>query len=279
MTGILDPGFYLFDRTINIPRIIAVPLSLGIFAWLSFKLGLTVEKIYTKLLKAKNINLSQEQIQHQIFTIYSFIAFNVFFIFGGRPLIFQLPISLQYIFDCLIVFVSSIWLAKTWHKDPERYLKESLASRFRKQLYKMQINLDESLEGRSIEELDPSEVYLLAKVLPDFDRIKRYQTYKGILQEVLDEGYLDTVQALEILQEMRAELSISDLEYRAILTVLGFNVSDHWSINLQSSSNDSRMTKSAAYGKMLKKAIAIQQEKQLHIKVRKVKEATPPFVR
>lgn len=259
INSILDPGLYIFGNAINIPRILAVPLTLGLFCWLFVSLGLVLERIYQKKLTGKHTNIGKEQIQHQIFTIFAFISFNVLFVFAGRPIILGTPNSFQYIYNCSIVLISTLWLTKNWSKDPKLYMRESLASRFRKQLYKMQIDLTASLEGRSLDELHPNEVYILAKVLPEFDQAKRYQAYKSIVQEILEEGYLEPASALKILEQMRAELSISEVEYRAILTVLGCN--DPELVDPQPSKFESKSNKLIAYRTMLKKAIALQQEK------------------
>jgi hypothetical protein len=65
------------------------------------------------------------------------------------------------------------------------------------------------------------EVYVLAKVLPGFTQEKRHQAYKGVLREALEEGYVSTSSSLEVLQQMRSELNISEDEHRQVLEELG----------------------------------------------------------
>ena len=221
LTTLLSPGFYLFNNPIPIPKLVAVPLTLGFFAGGSYFLGSKLEKSYKNYLLRTNQSLSKEQIQHRIFTLCTFIVFNIFYAFGARPNINLLPRWLEYFYDVLIVVVSTLWFYQTWKGSPELYLQESLASRLRKQLSKLHLDVSRFLEGRSLDSLNPNEIYVLAKILPGFTEQRRLQAYKGVLQEVLEEGYSNSSNSLEVLQQMRQELDISDKEHLTVLTELG----------------------------------------------------------
>lgn len=221
LTTLLSPGFYLFNKPIPIPKLVAVPLTLGFFAAGSYFLGQKLEKSYKSYLVRTNRSLSKEQIQHQIFTLCTFVVFNLFFAFGARPNIALLSQLGQYFLDVLLVLVSTLWLYRTWGRSPDLYLRESLASRLRKQLSKLQLDVSRFLEGRSLESLNPDEVYVLAKILPGFTAEKRLQAYKQVLQETLEESYANFFNSLEILQQMRQALDISEKEHLRVLTELG----------------------------------------------------------
>lgn len=85
------------------------------------------------------------------------------------------------------------------------------------------MNLDsiKFLEGRSIDDLNTDEIYVLAKVLPDFRQEQRLQTYKIILRDTIDEGYVSPTDSLQSFKDIRQELDISDQEHDTILTELG----------------------------------------------------------
>jgi hypothetical protein len=221
LTTLLSPGFYLFNKPISIPKLVAVPLTLGFFTGGSYFLGLKLEKSYKSYLLRTNQSLSKEQIQHRIFTLCTFVVFNLFFAFGARPNIALLPPLGQYFLDVLLVLVSTLWLYRTWGRSPDLYSRESLASRLRKQLSKLQLDVSRFLEGRSLESLNPDEVYVLAKILPGFTAEKRLQAYKQVLQETLEEGYANFFNSLEVLQQMRQGLEVSEKEHLRVLTELG----------------------------------------------------------
>lgn len=252
---LLNPGFYLFNQPIPIPKIIAVPLTLGFSTLVSYYLGKTVEKFFNNQYKNR---LSSELIRHRIFTILTFIIFDFFFIFAGRSWLVLFPIKVQYIWDFVLVFLSSIWLYQTWHKSQELYDKESLSSRFRKQLKKLGLNISRFLEGKSLENLNTDEVYVLAKVLPEFTKDKRQEVYKNVLKESLEEGYVNTVSSLEVLAQMRSQLSITDDEHRIILTQLGVEDPSLLDVSkLHSLENSVRLT---GYRKALERMLSLQQK-------------------
>ena len=128
---------------------------------------------------------------------------------------------MQYLYDLGLVSLSTLWLYKTWRRSHDFYARENLASRFRKQLEKLQLNVSQFLDGRLLSDLNTHEVYVLAKVLPGFTREKRHQAYKGVVREALEEGYVNYSSSLEVLQQMRRELSITDDEHRIVLEELG----------------------------------------------------------
>lgn len=220
LAGLMSPGLYLFGQAINIPKLFAVPLVLGGFTAIGYFTGRWIESRAQSYVQQRS-KLNPDIIRHRIFAICTFSVFNFFFFFAGRPLIGLLPIWAQTLFDVAIVFLSTLWLQKTWRRSPDLYSRENLASRFRKQLEKLKINVSQYLDGRSLDDLNTNEVYVLAKVLPGFTREKRHQAYKGVVQEALEEGYVNYASSLEVLQQMRQELGISDDEHRDVLEELG----------------------------------------------------------
>ncbi len=221
LASLFSPGLYLFGQAINIPKLVAVPLVLGGCTLIGYGIGRWIEKRAKFHSRQQNLGLSIETIRHRIFTLCTFGIFNFFFIFGGRPLVELMPLSLQYLYDLGMVSLSTLWLYQTWRCSPDLYSREKLASRFRKQLEKLQLNISGFLEGRALSDLNTHEVYVLAKVLPGFTREKRHQAYKEVVREALEEGYVNYSSSLEILQHMRQELGITDDEHRIVLEELG----------------------------------------------------------
>jgi hypothetical protein len=221
LATLLDPGFYLLGQPIAIPKVIAVPLTLLSFTLLGNGLGRFVEHHYWRYIKRKKQNLSQEVMRHRLFTVGTFLVFHFFFIFAGRPLLLLMPLPFQFLYEMILVGLSTLWLYRTWHRTPAQYGRESLTIRLRRQLGKLQLNLAQFLEGRSLDDLTPDEVFVLAKVLPGFTKEKRYEAYKGVLREALEEGYVNTVSSLEVLQQVRSQLDISEDDHREVLAELG----------------------------------------------------------
>ncbi|NEP10218.1 MAG: 4Fe-4S binding protein [Symploca sp. SIO2C1] len=220
LTTLLKPGFYIFNQPIAIPKLIAVPLTLTFFVGMSCLICSQIEKVIRAYGKRHNPNIPREQVLHQVFSLCTFVAFNTFFIYGGRPEILRLPIPLQLTFNALVVLVSSLWLYRTWGRSAQQYTKESLANSFRRQLKKLSIDFSKVLEGRCLDQLKPDELYVLAKVLPNSTQLDRWQIYKGVLQEALEEKRVEPSQSLEALKPMRQKLSLSYEDHYAALTEL-----------------------------------------------------------
>jgi CRP-like cAMP-binding protein/polyferredoxin len=256
LASLLSPGFYIFGQAINIPKLFAVPFTLGAFTALAYGLGRVLDKWVKANSRNHFPNLTQETIRHRIFTLCTFVIFNFFFIFGGRPLIQLLPLWVQYTYELGLVLLSTLWLNKTWRRSPDIYSRENLASRFRKQLEKLQINVSQFLEGKSVGDLNIHEVYVLAKVLPGFTRDKRHEAYKGVVRDALEEGYVNYSSSLEILQQMRAELGITDDEHREVLEELG--VEDPELLNPDRQRSLENQIRLSGYRKSIERLMLIQ---------------------
>jgi len=253
---LLSSGFYLYNQAIPIPKILAVPLTLGLFTGLGYIFGNLSERLYRSYLFFSKQKTSNLQIRHHLFSVTTFIAFNLFFIFGGRPFIRLLPNFFQETIDVVVVLVSTLLLARTLKRDPELYAREGLAGRFRKQLLKMNFPLNQYFSDRDVDDLNPHEVYVLAKVLPGFTKQKRYEAYKGVLRESLEEGYTNSASSLELLRQLRTELDISDTEHRSLLEELG--VEDPQLLDPSRQRNLENLVRISGYRKALERLVYLQ---------------------
>ena len=214
LATLLKPGFY-FNEPIPIPKLVAVPLTLAFFVGMSCLIATKGEKALFSYFKRRNPNINRQQVLHRVFSLCTFIAFNAFFIYGGRPEILRLPVLIQLTFNALIILVSTLWLYRTWGRSSEQYQKESLSHQLRRQLQKT-LDFSQFL-GRSLDELTADELYVLATVLPGATRQDHYEVYKGILQEALAEKRFVSI-SKEVLQTLREKLQLGDEEHDRVLT-------------------------------------------------------------
>lgn len=258
LASLLSPGFYLWGQAINIPKLVAVPLTLGGFTAIAYQLGRWIEKRAKVYSRNQSLKLNSEIIRHRIFTLCTFGIFNFFFIFGGRPLVQLMPLWGQYVYDLGLVLLSTLWLYQTWRRSPDLYSRENLAGRFRKQLEKLQLNVAEYLEGRSLSDLNTHEVYILARVLPGFTKQKRHEAYKGVVREALEEGYVNYSSSLEVLQQLRQELGITDNEHREVLEELG--IEDPELLNPDRQRSLENQIRLSGYRKSLERLMLLQKQ-------------------
>ncbi|MCJ8283806.1 MAG: hypothetical protein MJK14_29570 [Rivularia sp. ALOHA_DT_140] len=214
------PGFYINNQSIPIPKIVAVPLTLGLSIIISYCICHKLEKTYRGYLKQKYPGITSQQVLHRVFSIITFLAFNAFFVYGGRPEILRLPIFVQHIFNALIVLLSTIWLMRNWKRSAEQYQRESLTHSFRRQLQKLPIDIEQFLNGRSLDKLKADELFVLAEVLPQFSERGRHYVYKWMLEEALAEQCTSPDKSFEYLMPIRQKLGLPDKEHYEILSTI-----------------------------------------------------------
>ena len=175
LAALLDPGFYVLGRAIAVPKLVAAPLTLAAFAAAGCWLCTQLERYYRGYLKSKQTARQKtieqtdsiaEMSLHRVFSLCTFLAFNIFFIYGGRPEINQLPVALQFGFQGAIAAVSSLWLYRTWGRSYQTYQTESLVDKLRRQLKKLPVDVAALLGDRTLEQLKPEELNILAQTLP-----------------------------------------------------------------------------------------------------------------
>jgi hypothetical protein len=213
ISQILSPGFYIFNQPIPIPKLIAAPLTLFAFGAGTYVLGEIIERKYRQYLQKRGKKLTDDQILHQIFTIFTVIAWNVFWIFISRPA------PMERFLTGFTVLVSGLWFAQTFWRTSEQYEREGLANKLRRQLEKLGIDMSKFVQ-RGTDELKPDEVYILAKVLPEVTRDQRDKVYRGVLMEALDDGMISSKEE-NLLKELRKELDIDIDQHYAMLASLG----------------------------------------------------------
>jgi hypothetical protein len=257
LASLLSPGFYLLGQPIAVPRLLAVPLTLGVCTWGGWLAGRTAERLWQRRRERRGRRVDPLKVRHRVFVLATYAVVNGFFLFAGRPLLRQLPYGLQGGFDLLIVAASTLWMVRAWRRSPALYGRENLAGRFRKQLQRMELQGELYLDGRSLEELSPDELYVLAKVLPGFTRQKRLEAYKGVVREALEEGYVNGSSSLAVLAQLRQELDIGDEMHQEVLDALGVEDPGLLDPNQRRSLED--QVRLSGYRKSLERLLNLQQ--------------------
>jgi hypothetical protein len=197
---LFNPGFYIANQIIPIPKLVAVPLTLSSCTGLSYVFGLLIEKTYkhrikssasTKLITSyttqgpRRIFSAFTRAQHNIFTTFTFFSFNAIYFLGIYPSISWLSLPVQQAFTWLVIIASAAWFYRTLTRSAGQYARESRVNSLRRSLDQLAIDFPEVLEGRSLEELAAAEVYVLGKILPDLMRDKK------LLEETLEQKDAD----------------------------------------------------------------------------------------
>ena len=217
---IWDPGFYIAGFGLPIPKLLAAPLTIGVFILATYLIGRALESAYNAYSRRKGRTLTQEQLLHRTFSVATFLTINTFYMFGGRPNLNLLPSWLLTLFDIAVIVLSSFWLWRTLGRTALEYRREGLAEGLRRGLSRLNFDFAKLLEGRSLEDLSASETYVLAKTLPGITREQRYRVYKDALRDALRSGYADA-SSMATIQDLRQNLELSEQEHAQAMMELG----------------------------------------------------------
>jgi hypothetical protein len=220
LATLFSPGFYINGRAIAIPKLLAVPFTLTVCSGLTYGFGIWVEQYCKYQNKRLGFPLSKEQLQSRIFAVTTFIAFNLLFFMGVRPTLGYFSESIQQLISWVAIVASSLWLVKTWQRSMQRYNRERDASLLRRQLHKLNMDLSQFLDGRSLDDLKPDELYTLAKVLPGFTQDYRLQVYQGVLREALEKKSVTPFKSAKAFEPLRQNLELSEEVHWAVLDKL-----------------------------------------------------------
>ena len=187
----VQSGFYFFNHQLYVIKLVAVPVVLAIAGLSSYSMGRSVEFLYLKWHQKIESNVSPIVLKHHLYSVWTFISFNTFFAFAGRPFLCQLPDP----WECVsqvgltlgLVLVSSLWLVRALGRSPDRYSQERLTSRWMGQLQKSKIDLPRLLGGRSVHAL-PREDWITLRTT--FTKVgpKPALIDRSLLQHLLDEA-------------------------------------------------------------------------------------------
>lgn len=214
---VFDSGVYLAGRAWPVPKIVAAPLTLGLACAASLALGLGLEAAYRRVRARRDGAVVDGEVAHHCLSVCAFASINTFYFFGGRPNIMLMPAPVIRVLDLAIVALTTLWLLQALQRTPMRYRREGMAAHLLEQLKKLKVDVSRYLEGRTLDQLKPDEVYVLTKVLPAFTHEQKLHAYARILDEAVTTGSTGSPGTLRMLSEVRAQMDISDEEHLALL--------------------------------------------------------------
>ncbi len=220
LSTLFSPGFFFNGRAIHIPKLAAAPLTTAACVVLGYALGVALEQLYGIVRERLKRPLPSESRRHQAMTVSAFLTFNVFYLFGGRPNLSLLPAGMLKAVDILIVLASALWLSRTLKCGRSVYRRESLAQNMLRQLKKLKLDFAVILEGRTLDELNADELYILAKTLSALPDETKEVLYRNVLREALSRGEITGETSLAAMKEIRQQMGISEEEHNSVMSNL-----------------------------------------------------------
>jgi hypothetical protein len=170
LTSLLDPGFYIANRSIPIPKLVAAPLTLGLFSCASLYIGKSIEQACQTYFLKQGKRVKIETIKHYCYSFWVFISFNAFLGFVVRPSISFLPASAKFIPSAILFVVSTLWLYRSLKRNPDSYDRENSTIRLLRKLEKSGGDLSGSFNLEPVDSLNDRDIRALSKLfLPKGD--------------------------------------------------------------------------------------------------------------
>jgi len=208
---LLQPGFYIASTLIPVPKLLAVPLALGLFVGFAVALGNLASAAYTKFRIKIQPDVSVEVLSHQTLIFTAYLAINSFYLFGGRPSLNLLPVALVHLFDVLIGVLTTTWFLLALRRSALRYKHEGLAPLFLKQFRELKSDLSLFIGARSLKDLNADEICMLASAPGMQSDEARLAMYRDLLVEYSEAGA--SPQILARIWDTKARLRITLAEH------------------------------------------------------------------
>ncbi len=165
LTSLFDPGFYIANRSIPIPKIVAAPLTLGLFSYASLYIGRSIEKTCQTYFIKQGKRIKIETIKHYCYSFWVFISFNTFFGFVVQPSISFLPASLKFLPSTLLFLISILWLYNSLKRNPDLYARENSAINLIRKIQKSGDAESLSLNLEPTTPLSDRDIRVISKLL------------------------------------------------------------------------------------------------------------------
>ncbi|MBT8491527.1 MAG: 4Fe-4S binding protein, partial [Deltaproteobacteria bacterium] len=200
----LDPGFFFLGA---IPIVAAAPLTLIAFGAVSVALFRVLEAAALSATDKSDVDV--ERIRHRTLATAGFVAFILFYYFGGQPTIRMLPGWFGALFSTAVVVAATAIFVRRWRRSESDFVQEKFAEKILKKW-----KWGDAPESDSLH-----DIYLL-----HHERKKeadaRLGAYKETVREMVADGLL-TRNELALLDALRAQLGVSDKDHQRVIDELG----------------------------------------------------------
>jgi CRP-like cAMP-binding protein len=191
------PGFFFAPF---IPALLAALLTLVGFAAISFALFSGIEWLILYQ------NKDEERARHLTLSLSAFIAFNIFYLYAGAPTLRLIPGGTR-VAAFIVPLVSALFLYRRWFRSSEDYVKVKSVK-----------HLLPLWNFKTAPPKDPAEVFAFFKGQEEAHGAQ-LKAYEEVVRDILADNTV-TQKELNLLAQMRVNLSISDAEHKTIFAKL-----------------------------------------------------------
>lgn len=255
-SALFMPGFYFLPQ---IPKLVAVPLTLVLVMLVSFYLFILCEKFIKYA--TRNNQKDIKAVEHITKIFSAFIGFNIFYLFAGAPTFSHYPYWYAS-FHFIVVVFSVVFLWKEIHRE-EKYFKQE----------RFALNILKKWTSSDIPSKNLKEVYY-TYANKKRDHAQYLENYKETIFELLSDGILST-EDMKLLDKMQIQLGITSREHKAIINSLAKEHAEFFDENstmttekfFQLKSYKSMLKRTLDENKMLNDSELEQIRKHFHVEI------------
>lgn len=208
------------DAAWGVPRLVAIPALLSAAGAGSVALFSGVESgLRTRLSRDHSEERARAIARSRTRLLATFLAVNLFFWFAD-PSLGVVEGKVGQLIRSLVLIASAIWLYRGWPRDADVYRRENTSASLRTQLRKRFPDLESHLDGRTLDELTPGEVFTLAKALPAQLAATNQALYRDVLADLFRSGRLERATSALQLEELRVALGLEEADHHAAVREL-----------------------------------------------------------
>jgi len=191
-------GFYFLPQ---VPKLIAAPLTLVFFSYLSYLLFNVLENNMHHFKWSRNKDKATRG--HIVKMIAAFSAFNIFYLFAGAPAYAHFPLTYAF-FHFSVIVISTIVLFKEIHREERFFIQERFAQNI---LHRWQSTRPPSNNLK--------EVYYTYST-QEKDYHEKLEMYKATILELVEDGTL-TKDDFTVMDRIKDQLGISLPDHKRII--------------------------------------------------------------
>ncbi len=208
------------DAGWGLPRLVAIPALLSAAGAASVALFGRVESGFEAGLSGDHSpERARAMARSRTRLLATFLAVNLFFWFAD-PSLGTAGGKVGQLIRSLVLIASAIGLYRGWPRDADAYRRENTSASLRSQLKKRFPDLGSHLDGRTLDELTPGEVFTLAKALPAQLAATNQALYRDVLADLFRSGRLERATSALQLEELRLSLGLEQEDHHAAMREL-----------------------------------------------------------
>jgi Cyclic nucleotide-binding domain len=224
----LEPGFGFEGLPVNLPVILAVPLTLMGFSILSYVIFKALESLWLKVKLRRGLagDDALEAVRHLLFAWAGFAAFTIFYAFAGAPTLRQMPGGLYGLFQFVAVVLATWVLSTRLRRTRAKQLQFDQARRW----------VEKWPFPGETPPADLEQAYATFTLRTQLSADRR-RVFKEVVHNSLSDNLI-TIDELDLLDALAKDLGVDESDQRKVIREIGQEAPEYFDPRYQGRLSD-----------------------------------------